>query len=64
MSAPEQKPRPAPVSTITRTALSSLATRIAAFTSWAMVPVQAFSRSGRFSVMVATPASTSYKICS
>jgi hypothetical protein len=39
MSAPAQKPRPAPVSTITRTPGSSVAARIAA-RSWSpMVPV-------------------------
>jgi hypothetical protein len=58
MSAPAQKPRPAPVSTITRTASSSLAARMAAFTSRAISPRQALSRSGRLRVMTATPSVT------
>ena len=58
MSAPAQKPRPAPVSTITRTAGSSVASRMAARTSRSISPRQAFSRSGRFRVITATPSST------
>ena len=58
MSAPAQKPLPAPVSTMTRTASSAEATRMAARTSRSISPRQALSLSGRLSVTVATPLST------
>ena len=59
MSAPAQKPRPAPVRTMTLTPGSSAATRMARRSSPSMTPRQALSRSGRLRVTVATPASTS-----
>jgi hypothetical protein len=58
MSAPAQNPRPAPVSTITRTASSSAAAFIASRTSRSISARQAFSRSGRLRVTTATPSST------
>ena len=58
-SAPAQKPRPAPVSTITTTRGSDSAAAIACFTSAAIRLVQALSWAGRFSVMVAIGSSTS-----
>jgi hypothetical protein len=59
MSAPAQKPRPAPVSTMTRTPLSAAAACMASRTSRSMVGVHAFMRSGRLSVMVAILSPTS-----
>jgi len=59
MSAPAQKPRPAPVRTMTFTSASSAARRMAWRSSASITPRQAFSRSGRLRVTVATPASTS-----
>ena len=59
MSAPAQKPRPAPVSTITRTASSRVASSIACRTSRPMTEVQALSLSGRFRVTVAMRSRTS-----
>ncbi len=59
MSAPEQKPRPAPVRMITRTSSSASAARMAASTSFSMIIVQALSFSGRLSVMVAMRSATS-----
>jgi len=64
MSAPAQKPRPAPVSTITRTASSRAASSMAWRTSRPITAVHAFSFSGRFRVTVATRSFTSYRICS
>ena len=59
VSAPEQKPRPVPVSTTARTAGSSWARRQAAGTSsTAISEVSALSVRGRLSRMVATPAAT------
>jgi hypothetical protein len=59
-SPPEQKPRPAPVSRMARTpsSVSSAAnvSRSSAYTS----KVSALSRSGRLSVMVATPVAVSW----
>jgi hypothetical protein len=63
MSAPAQKARPAPVSTITRTLSSAAAVSIAWRTSRSMIGVHAFMRSGRFSVMVAILSFASYKMC-
>lgn len=59
MSAPAQKARPAPVSTMTRTLSSALDASIAWRTSRSMTGVQAFMRSGRLSVMVAILSLTS-----
>ena len=59
MSAPAQKPRPAPVSTITRTASSRAASVMAARTSRPICAVHALSLSGRCSVTVATRSFTS-----
>ncbi len=53
MSAPAQKPRPAPVSTMMPTLSSRSASSRLARTSFSMVAVQALSLSGRFNVMVA-----------
>ena len=64
MSAPAQKPRPAPVSTITRTDSSRAASSIACRTSRPITPVHALSFSGRFSVTVAMRSFVSYRICS
>ncbi len=61
MSAPAQKPRPAPVSTMTRTPGSSLARRIAARSASPRPAVKALRRSGRFSVSVAMRCETSYR---
>ena len=62
-SPPAQNARPAPVSTMTRTASSRSAACMACHTSSAITSVQAFSASGRFSVTVATWSRTSYRIC-
>ncbi len=59
MSAPAQKPRPAPVMTITRTSSSAAASLMAPRTLFSIVAVQAFNLSGRLSVMVATRSATS-----
>ena len=59
ISAPAQKARPAPVSTMTRTLSSPAAASIAWRTSRSMVAVHAFMRSGRLSVMVAILSLTS-----
>jgi hypothetical protein len=59
MSAPAQKPRPAPVSTMTRTVSSRVASSIARRTSRPITPVQALSLSGRFRVTVAMRSRTS-----
>ena len=59
MSAPAQKARPAPVTTIARTAGSAPARARSCRYSVCMRPVQAFMRSGRWSVIVAIPSSTS-----
>jgi hypothetical protein len=60
-SAPTQNARPVPVTTTTRTASSASARAATVASSSAMVRVNAFSRSGRCRVMVATPSSTSYR---
>jgi hypothetical protein len=60
MSAPAQKPRPAPVRTMTRTASSAAASVMAARTSRSITAVHALSLSGRLRVTVATRPSTSY----
>ena len=62
MSAPAQNPRPAPVSTITRTPSSRSASSMASRTSRSIVAVHAFSLSGRFNVMVATRSATPYRV--
>ena len=54
MSAPAQKPRPAPVMTMAPICGSAFASSIAVACSTAIAGVQAFSFSGRFSVMSAT----------
>ncbi len=59
MSAPAQKARPEPVSTMTRTLSSAAAVSMAWRTSRSMIGVQAFMRSGRCSVMVAILSLTS-----
>ena len=58
-SAPAQKPRPAPVTITTRTASSASERSNAAIMSSIIWVVKAFSRSGRFSVIVAIPSATS-----
>jgi hypothetical protein len=57
-SCPALKARPAPVSTSTRTALSSWMRSRATRSSACIAPVKLFSLSGRFSVRRAMPAST------
>ena len=64
MSAPAQKPRPAPVTTMAPTAGSALQRSMASTNSSFIRAVQAFSRSGRFSVSTATLPSISNRICS
>ena len=64
MSAPAQNPLPAPVSTMPTTSGSRSARPTASRTSLAIVWVQAFSASGRFSVMIATGSSISKRMCS
>ncbi len=59
MSAPAQNPRPAPVSTITRTPSSALASCMAARTSRPITAVHALSLSGRLRVTVAIRSFTS-----
>ena len=54
-SAPEQKPRPAPVMTTTRTALSLPISRSASRKGIMTSKAMAFMRSGRLSVTTATP---------
>jgi hypothetical protein len=58
-SAPAQKPRPAPVSTMAFTAGSSLAACMAWRSSPFITGVMAFMRSGRFMVTTATPSAAS-----
>ena len=64
MSAPAQKPRPAPVTTTARTDGSVAAPSIACRNSVSMRCVQALSLSGRFSVTVSTWSATCRLICS
>ena len=59
MSAPAQKPRPAPVSTMPTTDVSRSAVAMACRSSAIIAPPIAFSRSGRLSVITATGPSTS-----
>ena len=61
-SAPAQNPRPAPVTTIALTPSSASACSSASISSDCMVGVNAFSRSGRLSVIVRTRSATSYWI--
>src|SRR5262249_24499375 len=63
-SAPAQNARPAPVTTIARTASSASHAANASASSRPIVGVYAFSRSGRLSVITATPSRTSSKISS
>jgi hypothetical protein len=58
-SAPAQKPRPAPVTITARTSSSASIASKAAIISTIIWPVKALSRSGRLSVIVAIPSSTS-----
>jgi hypothetical protein len=58
-SAPAQNARPAPVTTTARTSSSASARSSASMSSRCIVGVQAFSRSGRSSVIVRTPSATS-----
>ena len=58
MSAPAQKPLPAPVNTMPTTAGSAAARPTASRTSSAMTSVQALSDSGRLRVIVATSSAT------
>jgi hypothetical protein len=58
-SAPAQKPRPAPVTITARTSSSASARSNASISSAIIVRVNAFSRSGRSSVIVSTPPATS-----
>src|SRR5215470_7937554 len=59
-SPPAQKPFPAPVTIMTRTSGSAAAAVTASCRSSRSVSPSALSRSGRFSVSVATPSLTSY----
>ena len=61
-SAPAQKARPAPVTMTARTPSSASIRSNAAMSSFIIVLVNAFSLSGRLSVIVATRSSTSYAI--
>ena len=61
-SAPAQNPLPAPVTTMARTASSASQRAKASCSSRPMVGVYAFSRSGRFRVITATPSATSSRI--
>src|SRR6185436_7598320 len=63
-SAPAQKPRPAPVKTTARTSSSRSERSIASSSSDSILPVKAFSLSGRLSVIVRMPSFASYLICS
>src|SRR5207249_6196606 len=63
-SAPAQNARPAPVTITARTVSSASARSKASISSRIIVGVKAFSFSGRLSVIVSTPPSTSYRICS
>ena len=59
IGAPGQKPRPAPVSTSTRSRWSSAASETASYVSltiWLVIP---FRRSGRLRVSLATPSEIS-----
>ena len=58
-SAPAQNPRPAPVTMTTRTSSSASIRSNASIISYIIVPVNAFSWSGRLSVIVAMWSSTS-----
>ena len=58
MSAPDEKPRPAPVISTERTEGSAQSSRIAWFSSRPNWSFQALSRSGRLSVISATDSST------
>ena len=62
--APAQKPRPAPVTTIAITSLSSFAALIASAISIPIRGVHALSFSGRFMVTVSTPSTTLVRIVS
>jgi hypothetical protein len=64
MSAPAQKPRPAPVSTMAPTSGSRLAAVMAWASSVAIRGVHAFRRSGRCSVMSSTSPRRSVRIVS
>ena len=58
MSMPAQKARPAPVTTMTRTASSASSAHIASWNSRSIVWSNAFMASGRLRVSVATPWSS------
>ena len=62
-SAPAQNARPAPVTTTARTSSSASVRSNAAIISLIIVAVNALRRSGRSRVSVATPPSTSSRIC-
>ena len=64
MSAPAQKPRPAPVTTIAPTRSSASASSMASLSSAPIWGVQALSFSGRFRVSSATSSRRSLMICS
>ena len=53
-SRPEQKPRPAPVSTTAQVSLSAPTARIASWSGTTVSKESAFKRSGRFSVITLT----------
>ena len=57
-SAPAEKARPAPVRITTRASASSMSSRQAAWSSWCMEKLMAFSFSGRFRVIVTSPGSS------
>src|SRR5580704_11575470 len=65
MSLPGQKPRPAPVTTMARTAGSASASSSTSKYRISMASFHAFMRAGRLSITVATPSlSTSYRTTS
>ena len=64
MSAPAQKPRPAPVTMMAPIEGSSLAASTTVVSSLIIFGVHAFIRSGRFSVMRSTASTCSTVICS
>ena len=63
-SMPLQNPRPAPVRMMARTPRSASDRSIASRHSDSIRSSKALSRSGRLSVIVATPPATSYTMCS
>jgi hypothetical protein len=63
-SAPDEKPRPAPVISTARTASSAASTVTTCFSSRPKSSIQALRESGRLSVTRPTPPSSSQMTCS